>query len=290
MKCLLFGATGFLGRNLMVENSEHSEIDWVGVSRAPRAAAQALPGINWIALDDWAEALPTVDAVVHAMAITDLTTCEQNEQEAIRVNAIHPIRVAERCKGMGIPFLFFSTDGLFGGSGRAPRPWTTEDQPRPVNAYGRSKLIAEQGINDLRWGQIVRCSFVGPSHGTRRGLIAFLAKSIHEGVPEIVGFGDRYFTPISTKDLCRRSNLLLAAPDLGYGLHHWACAQTITKAEYLDYILTRAGVDLAVRVVTGVPMPGGYPAPEDQSLACLNPQSLACLLEDGVQALQEELT
>ena len=288
MRCLLFGATGFLGRNL-INTWPTSDMDWVGLSRNHASAASIHPLVEWDALDAWPDLLPGVDAVVHAMAITDLGACEQDEPEAVRVNGLQPIQVADACRSLGIPFLYFSTDGIFGDQGDPVRLWTTEDRPHPVNAYGRSKVMAEQGISSLGWGQVIRCSFVGPSQGTRRGLISFLAGSIRAGLKEVAGFGDRYFSPISTIDLCRRMKSMLSTGPVGYGLHHWASAPALTKAEFLAGVLAEVGSDLVVRVEYGAPMPGGYPVPEIQSLACPDPQPLIRLLEDGAQALREEL-
>jgi dTDP-4-dehydrorhamnose reductase len=54
--------------------------------------------------------------------------------------------VAWACREAGARLVHFSTNFVFDGSGS--RPFTEEDQPRPLGVYGRSKLEGERLVRD----------------------------------------------------------------------------------------------------------------------------------------------
>jgi len=82
--------------------------------------------------------------VVNCAAYTLVDAAEENEELANEVNGNAVGRMAELCKVVGAKLLHYSTDYVFDGTARDPYP---TDHPRsPVNAYGRSKAIAEELI------------------------------------------------------------------------------------------------------------------------------------------------
>jgi dTDP-4-dehydrorhamnose reductase len=86
-------------------------------------------------------------AVINAAAYTQVDKAEKEEQLAANVNAHSPAAMAIFCAGRRIPFVHFSTDYVFDGSG--DKPWRVNDIPKPLNAYGRSKLAGEDAIRHI---------------------------------------------------------------------------------------------------------------------------------------------
>ena len=87
---------------------------------------------------------PETDWVVNCAAYTLVDAAEEHEELANEVNGHAVGRMADRCKAVDAKLLHFSTDYVFDGTASAPY---AADQPRsPVNAYGRSKAIAEELI------------------------------------------------------------------------------------------------------------------------------------------------
>ena len=103
-------------------------------------------------------------AIINATAYTQVDKAEEEEALADKVNAESPKVVAQYCKDKLIPFVHFSTDYVFDGSGDAP--WTEDDEPRPLNAYGRSKLKGEEAIRALKGHHLIfRTSWVYDAQG-----------------------------------------------------------------------------------------------------------------------------
>src|ERR1039457_1162839 len=86
-------------------------------------------------------AVPHVVIVAAAMAGVD--ACEDDERTAMKVNAAAPAVVARAAAERGARTVFLSTDYLFDG---VAGPYDEDEIPRPLNAYGRSKLAGEQAV------------------------------------------------------------------------------------------------------------------------------------------------
>jgi dTDP-4-dehydrorhamnose reductase len=81
------------------------------------------------------------DFVVNAAAFTQVDRCESEREAAHRANAIGPKVLAEACEVAGSRLAHVSTDYVFRGD--ASEPYTEEDTPDPVSAYGATKLDGE---------------------------------------------------------------------------------------------------------------------------------------------------
>ncbi|MFZ4071374.1 MAG: SDR family oxidoreductase [Caulobacterales bacterium] len=84
-------------------------------------------------------------AVINAAAMANVDACETDWTAALRANADGPTVLALACAALGVPFVHVSTDYVFGAEGHA-RARREGDPPAPVNAYGQSKLLGEQGV------------------------------------------------------------------------------------------------------------------------------------------------
>lgn len=104
------------------------------------------------------------DIVVNAAAYTAVDRAESEPELATRVNAEAPQVLAETLAKQGGWLIHYSTDYVFDGSGS--RPWKEEDEPNPLNVYGRSKLFGEQAIQRSGCNHLIfRTSWVYGAHG-----------------------------------------------------------------------------------------------------------------------------
>jgi dTDP-4-dehydrorhamnose reductase len=86
------------------------------------------------------------DVVVNAAAYTAVDKAESEPEAAFAVNA-HGVRIlAEEAKRAGALLVHYSTDYVFDGTKGSP--YVEDDEPGPLNVYGRSKLAGEQAIRD----------------------------------------------------------------------------------------------------------------------------------------------
>ena len=103
-------------------------------------------------------------AVINAAAYTNVDKAESEEELANTINGDAPFAMAKACAELNIPFVHISTDYVFDGTGI--KPWTVKDTPKPLNAYGRSKLRGEQAIcaSGCKYA-ILRTSWIVSAHG-----------------------------------------------------------------------------------------------------------------------------
>ncbi|RVT96389.1 dTDP-4-dehydrorhamnose reductase [Rhodovarius crocodyli] len=81
------------------------------------------------------------DAVVNCAAWTAVDAAEEDEPGAFRANALGPALLGRLTAEAGIPLIQISTDYVY--DGQKPTPYVETDEPRPVGAYGRTKLAGE---------------------------------------------------------------------------------------------------------------------------------------------------
>ena len=84
------------------------------------------------------------DLVVNAAAYTAVDQAEAEPDLAMLINGQAPGVMAEEAKKLGALLVHYSTDYVFNGA--KPDPYTEEDEPAPINAYGKAKLAGERAI------------------------------------------------------------------------------------------------------------------------------------------------
>jgi nucleoside-diphosphate-sugar epimerase len=142
------GASGFIGRTLVSElaNAGHS------VRAAMRQPADIFPqSVEVIAVSDltrpveWRPLLKDIETVVHLAGIAH-TGREIAEQAYDRVNRLATAELASAAKSIGIGHLVFMSSIRAQSGPVSPKVLCETDVPRPTDAYGRSKLGAEDAV------------------------------------------------------------------------------------------------------------------------------------------------
>lgn len=92
-------------------------------------------------------------------AVLGVDECERDPEAAHAVNTEAPRALAVAAAAVGAEFLHFSTNYVFDGEGR--EPYAEQDEPRPVNVYGRTKVAGERAAFAANpRGYVVRTSWV----------------------------------------------------------------------------------------------------------------------------------
>lgn len=146
----LTGATGFIGRHLLAGLPRAG----IRVRALLRRPAELPPETTGAVVGDltrprdMAAALRGVDAVVHSAGLAHaMSGRPEDDYRALNVEATVALaRAAERAGARR--FVFLSSVRAMSGP-TAPHPLTEADAPAPTDAYGRSKLAAEEALAGL---------------------------------------------------------------------------------------------------------------------------------------------
>lgn len=136
MKILLTGAAGLVGRHLARRLAGAHEV--LALARGDlditdRAAARH-------------SVLKEKPALIVNCAVLQVDDSESDPAKAQSVNLDGPRYLAEAADQVGAEIVHFSTQYAFDGEPAGRLPYTIEDEPRPVNNYGRTKVAGEAAV------------------------------------------------------------------------------------------------------------------------------------------------
>lgn len=226
MKVLVTGASGFLGR-AVVENLQQ------GYRVAAIGHRHAEGHVRCVDLRDamaWRSELEAAapDVVIHCAAYRDPDFCEQQQEEARRLN-ITPVRVLVDTLPAQSRLIFISTDYVFDGT---RPPYIEESKRHPINFYGQSKLEAEDAALERAQSVILRIPLLmgcGPTLADS-GMIAKMIVALRSG--DAVCFDNRVMRfPTDIQDVARCIRFLLESnaagiyhlsSSIGKTQHGWA--------------------------------------------------------------------
>lgn len=147
-RVLVTGASGFVGRALV----NGLAADGLSVRAAMRQPSDIFPrGVEAVAVSDltraidWWPLLKGVDTVVHLAGITHAGKSIP-EESYDSVNRLATTQLAAAAQKANVRRLIFTSSIRAQSGPAAPHVLTEDDPPRPTDAYGRSKLAAEDAI------------------------------------------------------------------------------------------------------------------------------------------------
>lgn len=194
--------------------------------------------------------------VIQCAAYTKVDDAEREEETATAINAFGAALVAGVCAEVGARFVYPSTDYVFDGT--AAHPYPPEAAPRPVNAYGRSKLKGEQMVAGVADALIVRTSWLYGAGG--RNFVRTVANNVLAGQPMRV-VSDQRGALTWTLDLARALIALVDA-HAPAGIYHFANAGVTTWYEVAQEVAQLLGVRAVVEpcATADYPIPTNRPA------------------------------
>ncbi|MFP4122662.1 MAG: dTDP-4-dehydrorhamnose reductase [Coleofasciculus sp.] len=154
-RILLIGMAGQLGSEL-----QHTLTSWgevIGVDRQ---------GLDLTQPDQIRQVIRDIkpNFIVNAAAYTAVDKAESEAELANTINGTAPAIMAETAQELGASLIHISTDYVF--DGRKNTPYTETDTPNPLNAYGKSKLLGETGVQQAcDRAVIIRTAWVYGVHG-----------------------------------------------------------------------------------------------------------------------------
>jgi dTDP-4-dehydrorhamnose reductase len=179
--------------------------------------------------------------VVNCAAYTAVDRAEAEEELAHEVNAIGAGNVARKCADAAVPLVHISTDYVFDGN--SPHPYREDDVPRPLNAYGRSKLLGEERVREFHQAHVIlRTSWIFSAHGQNFVTTMLrLARSeselrvIYDQVGGPTAAGDIAKAILKVATICKQPAFA------GWGTYHFAGAPAVSWYEFARAIVGEGG-------------------------------------------------
>lgn len=169
------------------------------------------------------------DVIINAAAVAQPAHCEEDPEQARRLNVTLPTRIAEIANHLSARLYQLSTDLVFDGR---EGPYRSTDTPMPSTLYGQLKLLAER--ETLRAGgnftTVLRVPVVNgnaPS-GERSFHEKLFAKWAKGETPKL--YTDEVRQPVSAENTGELLAELIERPNL-HGLFHWAGSDTLSPFE-----------------------------------------------------------
>jgi UDP-glucose 4-epimerase len=208
----LTGATGFIGQFLLRELPKRGyrlRVLLRRPSEVPIAAASAVVG-DLARPQNMSAALADVDAVIHSAGIAHaMSGLPEDDYRLLNIEAtVGLARAAQRAGARRFVFL----SSIRAQSGPAAAEVLTEDAaPQPTDAYGRSKLAAEQGLAklDLDWVALRLVLVYGAGV---KGNMADLLRLARSRYPLPLGALDARRSLLSLDNLVAAVDAVLTAP------------------------------------------------------------------------------
>ena len=158
--------------------------------------------------------------IINAAAYTAVDKAEAEPALAMAINGIAPGILAEEAKRLGAALIHYSTDYVFDGAKNSP--YTEDDEPNPLNVYGKTKLAGERAIQAVGAPHLIlRTSWV---YGARGKNFLLTILRLAKEKPELNIVDDQTGAPTWCRFIAQASSQILGQilyASRGKATPHW---------------------------------------------------------------------
>jgi dTDP-4-dehydrorhamnose reductase len=240
MKILLFGKNGQVGWELNRAMQPLGEVVALGREDADFSEPESLRElVN--------KSKP--DVIVNAAAYTAVDKAEEEEDLALLINGKAVEVLADEALKLDALLIHFSTDYVFDGG--KDSPYSEDDEPGPINVYGRTKLAGEHAIKSSGCDYLIfRTSWVYASRGNNFLLTVLKLAAERE---ELKVVSDQSGTPTSARLIAETTCLCVSQSMrdktdgcFSSGLYHLAASGYTSWHGFANEIVKKAVDDLGL--------------------------------------------
>ncbi len=228
MKILITGGTGLIGSNLYREWRERNDLIFTVHRREGNFGKSETVELDLrfpnIVKESALKIEPT--HIIHTAAVTNAEKCKNDPRSSGAINIDSTAALAEAAAEMEVPFYFLSTDLVFDGR---KGDYSEDDEPNPLNLYGRQKVEAENAIFSIypKGSTVLRLALCfGIGYFCPRGFTESMLNKWSDGEKTPL-FSDQFRTPIFTGDVVRAFQAALENPQPG--LYHLGGPERISR-------------------------------------------------------------
>ncbi|RYD55430.1 MAG: NAD(P)-dependent oxidoreductase [Sphingobacteriales bacterium] len=207
-KVLITGASGFIGYHL-IEKAQNAGLEvYAAIRPSSDVSHLASLGVNYITLgySDTTKLQKDLEAVgfhyiIHAAGSTKAKT--QADYDKVNAEFTRNLGIAAANAAMPLKkFLFLSSLAAIGPTGyNDPKPICELSKANPVTSYGKSKMLAEKYLSELKLPLItLRPTAV---YGPREKDIYIMFKTLNMGLEPYIGRGQQTFSFVYATDIAQ---------------------------------------------------------------------------------------
>lgn len=185
------------------------------------------------------------DVILNLAALTDLEHCERNAEDAWLTNALGAENVGLLALEAGVPYVYISTAGIFGGEKES---YNDFDAPNPLCVYAKSKYAGEQWVvRSVQKHFVARAGWMmGGGPAKDKKFISKIYRQLAAGADVLHVVDDKLGTPTYTHDFAR-GLLRMLESDL-YGLYNQVCEGAGSRHDVACELVRLLGLEGKVRV------------------------------------------
>jgi dTDP-4-dehydrorhamnose reductase len=183
---------------------------------------------------------------INCAAYTNVEQAERTPEVAFMVNAKGVKILATACKEHNVILIHISTDYVFDGN--KGEPYTIEDLPNPINAYGQSKLEGENYVQEiLSQYYIIRTSWLYHKIHGRNFYKTILEKAKEDKTIKVTD--DQVGCPTNAANLAQFLIDLISLKEPSFGVFHYTDGEAMTWYDFSKKIIEENNLrDLATVV------------------------------------------
>ena len=237
-RILVTGASGQLGLSIQNIHKKYTDLDFVFMNTKEL-------DITNLKMVQEIFASNHFDFCINCAAYTNVEQAEKQPEKAFAINGEGVKNIAIACKTNNVVLIHISTDYVFDGEKKAP--YTTQDEPNPINEYGKSKLLGEQYIQEiLKKYYIIRTSWLYSEYG----------KNFYKSILEKAKKGEELYVtdqeigcPTNANNLAIYILEVMVLGNIDYGIYHFTDGEAMTWFDFAEKIIADNNLNRTTKVV-----------------------------------------
>ena len=233
-RVLVLGATGMLGNTVF--NHFNSNMDFITTPTYRTASPILTDGFFFDATNDAIEDIPkNFDYIINCIGVIT-PFIHKDPIDAIKINAIFPLALADYCHHNDIKLIHITTDCVYSGK---DGKYIETDPHDALDFYGKSKSLGECPAH----GMVLRTSIVGPEI---HNFVSLLSWAKSQAGKDIEGYATHLWNGLTTQWYAKVCEKIICQDLYETGLFHIFASNDVSKYQLLQYFSEKFSLHLKI--------------------------------------------